>query len=324
MPGPVVPDRVHIHAGIEYAAVLGYRPLQLDLYRPGPGASPGQAWPVVLFLHGGGWGLGSRTGVGPVFDDWQPSFFERLAQAGFAVASADYRLSGEAHFPAQLHDAKAAVRWLRRNAGEYGLAGDRIVAWGASAGGHLAALLGLTGDVPGLEGSVGEERLPGPPRPGSGRPGPGAGCPDQPPVSSKVAAVVDWYGPTDLLAMDDQSDGTGPFRHDSPDSPESRLIGGRLSDLPGLAQMASPVSHVWPGAPPFLIMHGTADHAVPLAQSQSLADALAVAGRPAETAWIGGSDHMWLGAPDVEEIFAASVDFARRATSAPEGSVPRG
>lgn len=314
VPDPVVPDRVPTHAGIEYAAVLGYRPLLLDLYLPGPGASPGQAWPVVLFLHGGGWGLGRRTEVGPVFDDWQPTFFERLAQAGFAVASADYRLSGEAHFPAQLHDAKAAVRWLRRNAGEYGLAGDRIVAWGASAGGHLAALLGLTGDVPGLEGSVGEERLPGPGRPAA----------PSPAVSSKVAAVVDWYGPTDLLAMDDQSDGTGPFRHDSPDSPESRLIGGRLSDLPGLAQMASPLSHVWPGAPPFLIMHGTADHAVPLAQSQSLADALAVAGRPAETAWIGGSDHMWLGAPNIEEIFAASVNFARRVTSAPEGSVPRG
>jgi acetyl esterase/lipase len=310
-----MPGEVRKHAGIRYAAVLGYRPLLLDLYLPGPGASPGQAWPVVLFLHGGGWGLGSRTEVGPVFDDWQPSFFERLAQAGFAVASADYRLSGEAHFPAQLHDAKAAVRWLRRNAGEYGLAGDRIVAWGASAGGHLAALLGLTGDVPGLEGSVGEERLPGPAA---------AALPERPAVSSKVAAVVDWYGPADLLAMDDQSDGTGPFRHDSPDSPESRLIGGRLSDLPGLAQMASPVSHVWPGAPPFLIMHGTADRAVPLAQSQSLADALAVAGRPAETAWIGGSDHMWLGAPDVEEIFGTSVDFARRVTSAPEGSVPRG
>jgi acetyl esterase/lipase len=314
VPDPVVPEGVQTYAGIEYAAVLGYRPLLLDLYLPGPGASPGQAWPVVLFLHGGGWGLGSRTEVGPPFDDWQPSFFERLAQAGFAVASADYRLTGEAQFPAQLHDAKAAVRWLRRNAGEYQLDGDRIVAWGASAGGHLAALLGLTGDVPGLEGSVGEERLPGP----------AAAAPARPAVSSKVAAVVDWYGPADLLAMDEQSDGTGPFRHDSPESPESRLIGGRLSDLPGLAQMASPVSHVWPGAPPFLIMHGTADRAVPLAQSQGLADALAAAGRPAETAWIGGSDHMWLGAPDIEEIFATSVDFARRVTSAPEGSVPRG
>jgi len=315
MPGPVVPEGVRTHAGIEYATVLGYRPLLLDLYLPGPGSRPGQAWPVVLFLHGGGWGLGSRTEVGPVFDDWQPSFFVRLAQAGFAVASADYRLTGEAHFPAQLHDAKAAVRWLRRNAGEYGLAGERIVAWGASAGGHLAALLGLTGDVPGLEGSVGEERLPGPAA---------AALTERPAVSSKVAAVVDWYGPADLLSMDDQSDGTGPFRHDSPESPESRLIGGRLSDLPGLAQMASPVSHVWPGAPPFLIMHGTADRAVPLAQSQSLAGALAVAGRPAETAWIDGSDHMWLGAPDVEEIFATSVDFARRVTSAPEGSVHLG
>jgi acetyl esterase/lipase len=315
-----MPGGVHVLDGVEYAAVLGYRPLLLDLYLPGPELRPGQAapLPVVLFLHGGGWGLGTRREVGPPFDGWRPSFFGRLAQEGFAVASADYRLSGEATFPAQLHDVKAAVRWLRRNAGEYGLAGERIVAWGASAGGHLAALLGLTGDVPGLEGSVGEERLPGPPRPGS------APVPDQPVVSSAVAAVVDWYGPTDLLSMDAQSDGSGPVRHDAPESPESRLIGGPLTELPGLARIASPVSHVRPGAPPFLIMHGTADHAVPLAQSQSLADALDAAGSPAETAWIGGSDHMWLGAPDVEEIFATSVDFARRATSAAEGSVARG
>jgi acetyl esterase/lipase len=308
-----MPGGVHILDGVEYAAVLGYRPLLLDLYLP----VPDQARPVVLFLHGGGWGLGTRREVGPPFDGWRPSFFERLAQAGFAVASADYRLTGEAAFPAQLHDVKAAVRWLRRNAGEYGLAGDRIVAWGASAGGHLAALLGLTGAVPGLEGTVGEERLPGPPRPG-------VAAADRPVVSSAVAAVVDWYGPADLLSMDAQSDGSGPMRHDSPESPESRLIGGRLSELPGLARIASPVSHVRPGAPPFLIMHGTADHAVPLAQSQSLADALEAAGSPAETAWIGGSDHMWLGAPDVEEIFATSVAFARRVTSAAEGSVARG
>jgi acetyl esterase/lipase len=164
LPDPVVPDGVQTHPGIEYATVLGYRPLLLDLYLPAPGSRPAQA-PVVLFLHGGGWGLGSRTEVGPPFDDWQPSFFERLAQAGFAVASADYRLSGEAQFPAQLHDAKAAVRWLRRNAGEYGLDGDRIVAWGPSAGGHLAALLGLTGHhCPGRDGP-GRARAPTRPSP---------------------------------------------------------------------------------------------------------------------------------------------------------------
>jgi acetyl esterase/lipase len=316
----VTAREVRALGGIEYAAVLGYRPLLLDLYLPGPGrGEAGSPLPVVLFLHGGGWGLGTRAHVGPAFDGWRPSFFERLAQAGFAVASADYRLSGEARFPAQLHDVKAAVRWLRRNAAEHGLDGDKIVAWGASAGGHLAALLGLTGDVPGLEGSVGEERLPGPPIPGS--PGPG---PDQAPVSSAVAAVVDWYGPTDLGSMDAQSDGSGPLRHDSPESPESRLIGGPPSELAELARAASPVSHIRPGAPPFLIMHGTADRAVPLAQSQSLADGLAAAGAAAETAWIEGSDHMWIGAPDVEKIFATSVDFARRVTSASQGSVRHG
>jgi acetyl esterase/lipase len=322
-----MPGEVRALGGIEYATVLGYRPLLLDLYLPEPGAGAGRGeadppLPVVLFLHGGGWGLGTRAHVAPAFDDWRPSFFERLARAGFAVASADYRLSGEARFPAQLHDVKAAVRWLRRNAAEHGLDGDKIVAWGASAGGHLAALLGLTGDVPGLEGSVGEERLPGPPIPGSSGPEPAG--PDQAPVSSAVAAVVDWYGPTDLGSMDAQSDGSGPLRHDSPGSPESRLIGGRPSELAELAWAASPVSYIKPGASPFLIMHGTADRAVPLAQSQSLADGLAAVGAAAETAWIGGSDHMWIGAPDVEEIFATSVDFARRVTSVSQGSVRHG
>jgi acetyl esterase/lipase len=313
--------------GIEYASVLGYRPLLLDLYLPS-GSDPAATRPaVVLFLHGGGWGLGTRKSVGPTFDNWRPGFFERLALAGFAVASADYRLSGEARFPAQLHDAKAAVRWLRRHADGYGLDSDRIVAWGSSAGGHLAALVGLTGDVPELEGTVGEGR-PGPGGPpGAGGPGPGgpgAGPAERPAESSRVAAVVDWYGPTDLLSMEAQSGGTGLMSHDSPDGPEGNLVGGRVSELPELARAASPISYVLPGAPPFLIMHGTADRGVPLAQSESLADALAAAGAQVETEWIEGSDHMWIGAPDVEGIFTASVDFARRVTPAKEASASHG
>jgi acetyl esterase/lipase len=343
-----MPGDLRIIDGIEYASVLGYRPLLLDLYLPPAGLSPAgsgssgsgssgsdPAAPrpaVVLFLHGGGWGLGTRKDVGPAFGSWRPSFFERLALAGFAVASADYRLSGEARFPAQLHDAKAAVRWLRRHAGHYGLDSDRIVAWGASAGGHLAALVGLTGDVAELEGTVGEGSRgpggPGPGGPGPGGPGPGGPGPggpaERPTESSRVAAVVDWYGPTDLLSMEAQSGGTGPMSHDAPDGPEGKLIGGRVSELPELARAASPISYVLPGPPPFLIMHGTADRAVPLAQSETLAEALAAAGAQVETEWIEGSDHMWIGAPDIEGIFTASVDFARRVTSAKEGSASHG
>jgi acetyl esterase/lipase len=128
--------------------------------------------PVVLFLHGGGWRVGSRHSVGPAFAGISPSPFERPAPRGLAVASADYRLSGEARWPAQLHDAKAAVRRLRARAADLRVDGSRIGAWAESAGGHLAAMLGLTG--PDLDGAVG---VLGPPSTGS--------------------AVVAWYAPTD-------------------------------------------------------------------------------------------------------------------------------
>jgi acetyl esterase/lipase len=298
--------------GITYGFVFGYRPLLLDLYLPSDRTGP----PVVLFLHGGGWALGDRTLAGPAFTG--RTFFERLAEAGFAVASADYRLSGEAVFPAQLHDVKGAVRWLRRHADEYGFDASRIVAWGESAGGHLAALLGLTGDSadPAVEGTVGEAR-PGPP--GAPPPGPpGAPGPPEPePVSSSVQGVVDWYGPTDLLALAtviNTVTGGGPGEHDSPSSPEGRLIGGQVSANPTLAKAASPVSYVHADAPPFLLKHGSADLGVPASQGQALAAALLEAGVKVETEWVAGADHMWIGATpeQVSEIFESSVEFARR------------
>jgi acetyl esterase/lipase len=292
---------------IEYGFVLGYRPLLLDLYLP-PRA--GVNLPVVLFLHGGGWALGDRKLTAPAFGDWDPGFFDRIVAAGFAVASIDYRLTGEAVFPAQLHDAKAAVRWLRRHAAEYGFDGSRIVAWGTSAGGHLAALLGLTGDSgdPHLEGSVREPGPPGPPQPQTG-----------PPASSAVAAVIDWYGPADLLALAPVTapPGGGPTEHDSPRSPEGALIGAQVSTHPELAKAASPRSYVHAGAPPFQIKHGVADQGVPVGQSQALAAALADAGVSVEAEWVDGADHMWIGASpeQVEAIFASSLDFARKVTA---------
>ena len=169
-----------VHHGVEFAVVEGFRPLLLDLYLPTRGTSAASA--AVVYLHGGGWAVGTRRRFGRAFASWSPTALDRLAQAGFVVATVDYRLSGEAHFPAQLHDVKAAIRWLRGNAAPLGVDPARVIAWGESAGGHLAMLAGLTGDRPELEGDVGEF----------------VG------ESSAVCGVVDWYGPMNLLSLSSQ------------------------------------------------------------------------------------------------------------------------
>src|SRR6185437_7517091 len=166
-----------------------------------------------------------------------------------------YRLSGEATWPAQIHDCKAAIRWLRANAAKYGLDPDRIGVTGASAGGHLAAMLGLGGGVAALEGDV----------------GPHTG------VSSRVKCVVDQFGPSDLLAMADHS---SRIDHNAPDSPESKLIGGALQENKEKARAASPITYISRDDPPFLILHGTEDPLVPFNQSERLAEALKTVGVP--------------------------------------------
>ena len=143
VPTSTLASGVQVHHGVEFATVEGFRPLLLDLYLPAPGTASGAA---IVYVHGGGWAVGTRRRFGRAFVAWSPTPLDLLAQAGFVVATVDYRLSGEAHFPAQLHDVKAAVRWIRGNAGPLGVDSTRVVAWGESAGGHLAMLAGLTGD----------------------------------------------------------------------------------------------------------------------------------------------------------------------------------
>jgi acetyl esterase/lipase len=255
-------------SGVPYAALPGARPLELDLVLPPSGAD---RVPAVLFFHGGGWRRGSRHSLGPAFAGADPSPFEQVAQAGVAVASIDYRLSGEAVWPAQLHDAKAAVRWLRARAPELGIDPERIAAWGESAGGHLAELLGLTTDEARLEGETG---LTGP--------------------SSRVAAVVAWYAPSDVRAVATDL-GADPG---DPGTREAQLLGAPVPDVPEAAAQASPVTHVSPIAPPFLLLHGGADRLVPCVQSERLHAALQAVGCPVELELLEGADHMWLSAPE--------------------------
>jgi acetyl esterase/lipase len=267
--------------GVPYAAIPGIRPLELDLWLPPEGHG---AVPVVVFLHGGGWRMGSRHSAGPAYRAADPSPFEEIAQAGIAVAGVDYRLSGEATWPAQLHDAKAAVRWLRDRADDLGLDPERIAAWGESAGGHLAELLGLVTD-PALEGDVGVRG-----------------------TSSRVAAVVAWYAPSDVAAVAPDTGGDPA----DPASREAQLLGAPAPSVPELAAQASPVSHVAPGAPPFLLLHGEADRFVPCIQSVRLHTALVEAGVQAEVYLYEDADHMWLGSSDAaSEALTRTVHFLR-------------
>jgi acetyl esterase/lipase len=239
---------------LRYATADGID-LHLDLYLPAVRPAP-----LCVYVHGGGWMRGART-------DRAAERLLPVARAGVAVASVDHRLSGQATFPAPLDDVRAAVRWLRATAADHGLDSTRIGAWGASAGGHLAALLGLTRD----------ER-------------------DAELESSAVQAVVAWFASTDLLALaTDPPEGplppfvTGPL----PDPPfEARLLGvAAAADAPDRARAASPVTHAHAGAPPFLLAHGDRDGLVPSAQSRRLAEALRASGADATLWLLAGGNH---------------------------------
>lgn len=255
---------------------LGGRAQLLDLYLPRGAAQP---LPVIVWLHAGGWRSGNRKDA--------PDLSRHFAVRGFAVASMDYRHSSEAIFPAQLHDVKAAIRWLRANAGGYGIDGWRIGLWGASAGGHLATLAALTPDE-----VFGDQA---------------GGANGRRDVPTDVQAVVTAYAPMDFLQMDAQRD-RALIEVDDPSafvlppgartadarSYESLLIGAPIHDRPDLARAASPLTYVAAGAPPFLIVHGRSDRAVPVQQSELLYDALAKSGTDVTLRLVNGKGHGFL------------------------------
>jgi len=222
---------------IEYAKVDN-KSLLLDLYLPEKAEGK---LPLVIWIHGGGWQAGNKDG-GPAV---------ALVKQGYAIASINYRFSREAIFPAQIHDCKAAVRFLRAKAGEYNIDTGHIGVWGGSAGGHLVALLGVSGGEKALEGDEGNlEQL------------------------SDVQAVCDWFGPADFCHWTGVSDAVAS------NGPVARLFGEPVSEKNELAVLASPIHHVEEGKkyPPFLIMHGDADKLVPLSQSIKFEEALKKAG----------------------------------------------
>lgn len=217
---------------------------KLDIYLPDEGKGP---FPVIISIHGGAF-------MGCDKADMQIMPMLEGLKRGYAVVAVNYRLSWEARFPALVHDAKAAVRWIRANAKRYHFDPHRIAAWGGSAGAYLATMLGVSAGVQESEDLT-------------------LGNPEQP---SNVQAVVAWFGPTDFLKMDEQLTESGlppvaGMEHNAANSPESLLLGGQITRIPERVKAANPETYVTSSAPPFFLQHGTLDGVVPVQGSIHLA-----------------------------------------------------
>lgn len=272
-----VPPGAVVHRDLQYAQA-GEKKLLLDLYLP---EKPDGPLPVIVGIHGGGWANGSKQGG--------PGRF--LAAHGFAVACINYRLSGEAIFPAQIEDCKSAVRWLRANADKYGLDPDRFGAMGHSAGGHLTSLLATSGGVKEFD--------------------QGANLA----FSSRVQAACPLSGPTDLLQMDAHAPPDARLKHDAPGSPESRLIGGPIQKNKKRAARANPITYIDAKDPPFLIIHGSADPLVPVHQAKLLHEALSSKGVESTLHVVEGAGH---GVGSREVNAAAARFFQKHLGEAPQ------
>ena len=277
--------------------------LLADLYVPeGTDAPP----PAIVWLHGGGWRAGNRT-LGP-------NLARFFAGAGFAMAAIDYRLSRRALFPAQIEDVRTAIRWLRAVAASHGIAADRLGLWGASAGGHLAALAGLA-------------------PPGCFEP-PDAPFQEQ---ESTVQAVVAGYPPVDFLQLDADRPPAGTpsadpeslllprpdMRATDPDSYESLLLGAPIATCPDRVRAANPVSYATAGAPPFLILHGTSDTIIAPRQSELLYAALSAAGADVTLALIEGLGHGFLDRSHLDDGGPRRIERRHHAADGRETSESR-
>jgi acetyl esterase/lipase len=241
---PQYPPGTRAYKDLTYVS-KGHKRQKLDLYVPESGEGP---LPLIVWIHGGAWREGSK--------EYCPAL--PWVEKGYVIASINYRLCQDAQFPAQIEDCKAAVRWLRTHAREYRIDPGRIAAWGDSAGGHLASLLGTTGDIPGWEQG-------------------------HPVGSSRVQVVIDWYGRADLACV-----ATDPAYADSP---IAMLLGGSGPEFEDEAQDASPIRHISKEDPAFLIMHGDKDAVVPVEQSLAFAAALREGGVKVKLVILKGAGH---------------------------------
>jgi acetyl esterase/lipase len=264
---------VRVTKGVTFATAGG-ESLKLDLAAP----TAGGPYPAVVLFHGGAWQMGSRTDLSTASVDLAarrgPSVIEAVAAHGYVVASAGYRLAPKHPFPAQIDDARAAVRFLRDNARTYRLDPDRIAAGGFSAGGHLALLLALNPPPPAAGGS-----------------------------SAAVKCAVSYFGPTDLNLYQ-----KSPGIEDVYIVP---FLGKECRTDPEVYRKASPITFASKAAPPILMIHGTADLVVPIIHSERLLGKLREAGATAELMTVPGAGHGWSG-PDAARSTAAAVRFLDR------------
>jgi acetyl esterase/lipase len=265
--GQKLPDTVKLEANIPYAGTDNPRQ-RLNLLLPSK-PKDDRPLPVIAHIHGGAWLGGDRAGG-------HGKLAAYVTGGEYAGVAIGYRLTGEAIWPAQIHDCKAAIRWIRANAKKYNLDPDRIGVIGESAGGHLVAMLGTSGAVKELEGDLGAHKD----------------------FSSRVQCVVDEFGPADIPAMQ----GAGSrMDHDGPNSPEGKLVGGRVSDKKAVAIAASPITYVAADNPPFLILHGNKDPLVPYNQSERLSQALKKAKVECYFVTVDGAGHGGFRNPEVQK-----------------------
>lgn len=273
------PNGVVGYPNLTYASIPGYRPLHLDLYDP-PG--PRVQHPLIVYIHGGGWAFGQPRQSG-AFSNW-PDVLALIASRGYVVASVEYRLSSEAPYPAAIQDVKAAIRWLRANAKQYGIDPRYVGIWGGSAGGHLAALDAVTCGVASLSPSVsgGPTATPGIGQAKIAAAGPEGDC---------VQAFATWYGVFD-------------FSQAVPAERRVRNAGSLLNRFLGCPQtactheqlaVASPSAYVKAGEPPALLIVGSADTVVGPQQSRNFYHLLQSKGDKAQLLIIPGVNHSFIG-----------------------------
>ena len=261
---------IPVQRDIVYGNVDGMT-LGLDLYMP-PGV---EAPPLVVFVHGGARRAGTKDRAPMVFPE-----------NGFAMASLDFRQSGDARFPAMVHDIKGAIRFLRSHADDYGYNAEKIAITGQSSGGHLAALVGVTNGHPELEGNVG------------GHEG----------VSSDIQAIISYFGASDLTTILDQST---PFGMNMRPPALEQLLGALPEDAPEIARLASPVYHVDANDPPLLLFHGDRDPQMPINQAHQLEGEYEALGLDVDFDTVHGSAHGGPGFFDALHLPPA-IEFLQR------------